>query len=474
LIILVIGICQGAFAKDSKVHETALKGPFATPQDVTKACIKCHKKQADDFGKSRHWTWEGRETTINGKKVKLGKRKNSINNFCINIVSNEPRCTSCHAGYGWKDGSFDFSKHENMDCLVCHEQTGTYKKFPVDAGYPVYQEDKKVFEEKDVFEKVDLAKSAQSVGRPTNKNCGACHFFGGGGHAVKHGDLDKSLLTANEDLDVHMGKLKMQCADCHAKKGSHAIKGASYSSMALGDNHFACNDCHKNGHKGGMAAVLNNHVKSVACETCHVPVVAKEFATKVWWDWTKAGDKSRAVEKDELGNVTYVWKKGEFKWEKNLKPIYMWYNGSTDYYMPGDKIASAEDFHFNMPHGNIKDKKALIAPFRLMKGKQFYDTETKMLLVPKLFGKTGYWMTADWNSSFELGMKEMGLPYSGKYGPVTTTMYWKVDHMVNPAKKALNCNDCHGDNGRLDWKALGYEGDPQKTGKSRKTMKIVK
>jgi hypothetical protein len=32
--------------------------------------------------------------------------------------------------------------------------------------------------------------------------------------------------------------------------------------------------------------------------------------------------------------------------------------------------------------------------------------------------------------------------------------------MVVPAEKALNCLDCHGDNGRMDWQALGYSGDP--------------
>ena len=31
----------------------------------------------------------------------------------------------CHAGYGWVDDSFDFSKRENVDCLVCHERTRT-------------------------------------------------------------------------------------------------------------------------------------------------------------------------------------------------------------------------------------------------------------------------------------------------------------------------------------------------------------
>jgi hypothetical protein len=39
-------------------------------------------------------------------------------------------------------------------------------------------------------------------------------------------------------------------------------------------------------------------------------------------------------------------------------------------------------------------------------------------------------------------------------------MHWKVNHMVVPKNGALGCNDCHGANARLDWKALGYAGDP--------------
>ena len=40
---------------------------------------------------------------------------------------------------------------------------------------------------------VDLLAVARSVGRPTRTNCGQCHFKGGGGDAVKHGDLDGTM-----------------------------------------------------------------------------------------------------------------------------------------------------------------------------------------------------------------------------------------------------------------------------------------
>ena len=59
-------------------------------------------------------------------------------------------------------------------------------------------------------------------------------------------------------------------------------------------------------------------------------------------------------------------------------------------------------------------------------------------------------------------MKASGLPYSGEYGFAETVMYWPINHMVSPKDKALKCGDCHGGTGRMDWKALGYEGDPKK------------
>ena len=39
-------------------------------------------------------------------------------------------------------------------------------------------------------------------------------------------------------------------------------------------------------------------------------------------------------------------------------------------------------------------------------------------------------------------------------------MHWPLTHMVQPADQALQCTDCHSDNGRMDWEAMGYLGDP--------------
>jgi len=442
-ILVVFLIVPGYAATD---HGNFIKGPFRSGPDVTRKCLECHETDAREIMKTTHWTWSAKQE-VNGKIIDRGK-KNTINNFCISVSGNWPRCTSCHIGYGWKDASFDFSDATKVDCLVCHDTTGTYKKNPKGAGMPK--------------KGVDLVKVARSVGKPSRKNCGACHFYGGGGDRVKHGDLDSSLIDPGRDLDVHMSKdgAGMVCQDCH-KTEDHQMKGTALVVTPGPKSHMDCIDCHTSKVHG--ESLLNKHAETVACQTCHIPTFAREFPTKVFWDWSTAGE-DREPESDEYGMHTYHKKKGSFKWGKNIIPTYMWFNGTGGAYLLGDRIDPGEVTRLNWPNGDIRDRKARIHPFKVHRGRQIYDRKYKYLIAPKLFGKGGYWATYSWDSAARLGMKAVSLPYSGEYGFADTVMYWRINHMVAPADKALRCLDCHGDNGRLDWKALGYRGDPLRTG----------
>ena len=450
---------MGSIANAAQDHSKLIKGPFETGSDVTKACLQCHEKQANDFMKTPHWTWSNNQEVPGKGKVDLGK-KNAINNYCIALPSNNPRCTSCHAGYGWKDNSFDFSKAENIDCLVCHDTTGSYKKLPAASGHPAYQDTEFPPKSGKLWKKMDLDKIAKSVGPTSRATCGACHFFGGGGDHIKHGDLDSSMGSPKRSIDVHMavdGK-NMSCSSCH-KAVNHAIPGKALSVSAMGGGTtLNCTDCHA-GTPHGKNAILNKHAAKVACQTCHIPTFAKALPTKIWWDWSTAG-KDGPVTKDEYGQPLYDKQKGDFKWQKNAKPVYRWFNGSVDRYLLGEKIDPTKVTHFNSPLGDRSDKNAKITPFKIMRGKQPYDSENNVLGVPNLWG--GYWKHWDWNKAMADGMQAAGLPYSGKYGFTETDMYWKVNHMVVPKADALKCNDCHSKTGRLDWKALGYSGDPRK------------
>jgi len=423
-------------------HTDIVKGPFETPQDVTKACLTCHPNSAQQVMATSHWTWSTPEISVPWRTdlVTIGK-KNQINNFCIGIQGNWKKCTSCHVGYGWSDANFDFNNELNVDCLACHAQSGYAKG---EYGNPAVD--------------IDLLAAAKTVAAPTRKNCGKCHFDGGGGNGVKHGDLDESLIYPKEELDVHMGALNFQCTACHTT-ADHSIKGRllvdNYTIAA--QEQVACTDCHNNAPHNDER--LNLHTDSVACQTCHIPEMALKDPTKVYWDWSTAGKDTG----DD--HFTYLKIKGSFLYEKNFKPTYLWFNGSNEYrYLLGDKMDPTKPTMINLPAGDINDPAAKIFPFKLHIAKQPYDTVNNILLQPLTAGEGGFWTTFDWASALQKGAEFTGLNYSGHYGFTETYMYWPTTHMVQPKENALQCAECHSENGRLDWKALGYPGDPAEWG----------
>lgn len=427
-------------------HSEIVQGPFESGSDVTRTCLECHEDAAFEVMQTAHWTWESQPYFLDGRDgpITVGK-KNSLNNFCIGVQSNWEGCTSCHAGYGWDSANFDFSNQENVDCLVCHETTGTYVKGT--AGYPV--------------EEVDLEEVAKSVAAPTRENCGGCHFKGGGGNAVKHGDLDEHLYFPPSNVDVHMGEHDFVCTDCH-RTDDHLVTGRSISVSLDDQNQIYCTDCHlENLHDDER---INAHVQTVACQTCHIPSSATREATKVYWDWSTAGS-------DEIEESvhTYLKIKGSFIYEANLVPEYYWYNGTASRYIMGDVLDPSVLTPINKPNGDINDPTAKIWPFKVHRARQPYDTQYNYLLQPKTVGEGGFWTEFDWDLAFRLGSEATGLPYSGEYGFTETEMYWPTTHMVAPSENALTCNYCHGPEGRMDWEALGYYGDPVDWGGRNRT-----
>lgn len=425
-----------------KEHQE-IKGPFKTPQEVTQNCLSCHEDAADQVMSTSHWTWlSSTELKIPGhdKKVKIGK-KDVFNNYCINLNSNWPRCTSCHVGYGWKDADFDFSKAENVDCLVCHDHTEKYKKSPAGSGMP--------------DPKVDLLEVARNIGAPTIQSCGSCHFYGGGGENVKHGDLEAGLTNPDLGLDVHMSENEMLCQDCH-ETDQHQIKGVALAvTPETGGKAVGCLDCHETPVHENKE--IEKHAEKIACQTCHIPEFAKASPTKMYWDWSDAG-KDLKSEKDQYGKPTFHKKKGSFEWEKNVEPEYKWYNGESKRYLIGDKVNESGITSLNYPLGKRDDKKAKISPFKVHRGKQISDAKYKYLIVPHLWG--GFWKDFDWNKASETGMKSVNLPYSGEYEFVETEMFWPLNHEIVKGEQALKCLDCHGVNGRMKWMDLGYDKNP--------------
>jgi octaheme c-type cytochrome (tetrathionate reductase family) len=449
-------------ADHSKFKE--LQRPFATGPDVTKACIACHTEAAKQVHQSKHWTWE----FLNPDTQQRLGTKNDINNFCTAVPSNYGFCTACHVGYGWKDNNFNFKSETNVDCLVCHDTTGSYKKLPGLAGHPTYKDMEFPPHSGKIVKAVDLKKVAQNVGKTSRATCGACHFYGGGGDAVKHGDLDSSMTNPGKYLDIHMNKdgLNFSCGTCHATTG-HEVPGSRYRpTVDKGGAHMrgkvdtsnpaTCEACHGNAPHPLKDAKLNNHTVKLACQTCHIPQFARgNVATKMVWDWSTAGrldkDGKPIITKDSAGRVSYDSKKGDFKYESHVIPEYIWFNGKVDYTLRGTKVDPEKTVHINSFEGSPTDGKSKIWPVKVFRGKQPYDKVSMSLLIPHTAGEdnAAFWKVFDWKKALAAGMLAVDDKFSGEYGFVSTEMTWPITHMVAPKEDALKCTQCHSPYGRL-------------------------
>ena len=425
-----------------------LNKDFTSGEQITQACISCHSEAATQFHKTIHWTW-----LASGDKsdIRYGKAGYSVNNFCISGNAMEDKgCLKCHTSWNKKGVKGD------VNCLKCHnssgfnfiEAFGDIKAFSED-GDPDTDEMVKDIQQ-------EIKEAVTKVNFPTRKNCGECHFKGGGGDGVKHGDLDTSLTKPNRMLDVHMGTdgKNFSCTRCHTTTDHH-IAGRIYTNPAVETRKslieddlapkITCVSCHSSEpHKNDSK--MNDHTDVVSCQACHIPEYARVNPTKMWWDWTKAGkmkDGKPYVEKGPFGKPIYKSIKGEFRWEKNVVPEYFWSNGSQTSTTINDVIDPAQIVKVSHPVGDKTDPEARIFPFKIHRGKQPYDKIHKKLLAPLLSGKNGYWTTFDMNDAIKHGNKTLGIPYSGEFDYVETTYAFPITHMVAPKENALTCTQCH-------------------------------
>jgi octaheme c-type cytochrome (tetrathionate reductase family) len=426
----------------------ALQGPFKDGDGsaVTRACLTCHPKAADQVMATKHWNWRPADPARQG----YGKSTHLVNNFCISTIGgNQEHCSTCHAGYGMKDASFDYKNRENVDCLVCHDTTGDYEK--VLGGYP--------------NPAVPLAEVAKKVGRPGIQNCGVCHFFGGGADATKHGDLDDSILKAKRGLDVHLSRdgAGMVCSDCHTGN-AHEVAGPDYGAPAdrrekprfAGEalSRMSCAACHSDAPHA--SSVLNRHYRKVACQTCHIPAFARgALASNLNWDWSTAGKLKNGIpykEHDANGFESYNTIHGDMVWARNVKPEYVWYDGSMKFTLLTDTLPAERPVVLNPIQGSYPDPQAKIWPFKRHEGNQPFDPVLNRLVAPFTAGEKGsgaFWGDYDWDKAIAAGMATARLPYSGKHGFVRTSMWWPITHMVAPKEDALSCTECHARRGRL-------------------------
>ncbi|MGA6927113.1 MAG: tetrathionate reductase family octaheme c-type cytochrome [Desulfosarcina sp.] len=431
----------------------ALQKDFRSGPEVTQACLSCHTEAAEQFHKTLHWTWKA---YVSEDGTVYGKGGDSINNFCISANNMQDNgCLSCHPGWG--------TKTEAVNCLNCHGRKSiNWEEAFEDLSAFDGSEDP---DEKEIAEEIrgTIQLAVQAVVRPGRENCGSCHFKGGGGDGVKHGDLDTSLTKPNKALDVHMGAdgQNFTCTRCHTTT-LHNIAGRVYTRPAATERKslieddltakITCESCHSSRpHKSDSKA--NDHTDKVACQSCHIPEFARVNPTKMSWDWSQAGktkDGKPYKTQDEFGKDSYLSIKGQMRWAKNVKPEYFWYNGSISSVTAKDPVDPARVVQVSHPVGSRSDENARIFPFKIHRGRQPYDKVHKTLLAPMLSGPEGYWQTLDWNQALTVGNATLKIPFSGEFDFVDTTYVFPITHMVAPKENVVSCKECHArEDGRL-------------------------
>ena len=461
------------FVEYAAIHEVDIHDLFFSlrPYEGTKSCLMCHESEGLEMLTTGHFKWEGYSDRIVGLEGQSHGKNDLINNFCVAVPTNEPRCTQCHAGYGYKDAGYDFNNPENVDCLVCHDQSGTYKKGLTTGGWP------------DPSVNLETVVRSITVGKePTRKACISCHSHAGGGDNVKHGDLSSDMVATTREYDVHMGVDggNMTCTACHGANHdpetgevNHGIAGMSLHSVNEGEMK-QCGDCHGSMNRIHAGTSVEPMIAeglhgNLACQVCHIPAIARKISTKTEWYWSDAGQNVSPIPVDPVtGRPTYDKKKGTFVWSLNVRPTLRYANGKWNRPVIGfSDTYSAIPIDLGSPVGDYTDPKAKIYPFKLMKGNQPVDPITKTILVPHLFGKISgpnpYWGVFDWTLASEDGANYTGQDFSGTHSFEPTTMLLSVNHEIAPKEMALgmgsNCGDCHGSS-QVDWQALGWSDDP--------------
>jgi hypothetical protein len=199
----------------------------------------------------------------------------------------------------------------------------------------------------------------------------------------------------------------------------------------------ACEICHATPHKGEKAKTLDRHAVRIACQTCHIPAIARDpkMPTIVARDWTKPV----LNEKTGLYGPTN-------RMAGNVRPEYAWWNRFMK--VPPE------------PAGSISDLKSKIYPWKRTDYTVIADAATGK----PIYIKAGaYAVTGDPGAAAKKGAEDGKQNYSGTWKGIRESMVFSMNHQVAPKGESLKCESCHGPKGILDFRKLGYSEERVRT-----------
>lgn len=433
---------------DNEGSIVATKGHSGLSYTEPGICLDCHSVEAADMFDSTHYQWQGEALYMTDGPSLQGKISGPVNTYCGNITGNWNGCSACHIGLGQiPDLVMSQGQLENIDCLICHQKE--YKRISVD-GLMVPDTDNM---------SISMDVAVQTVHLPERVNCLGCHARAGGGDALKRGDLALATAdTADRNYDVHMATTggNLSCQSCHVTENHHfAGKGSDLRPTDL-DIQIQCSSCH--GSRPHSSSDINKHLDAVACQTCHIPVYAKDA-----YDSTA----------DEATEIERSWQSGSehivpplhpvLTKANNLIPEYRFWNRYSTNYLLGDVVLldpATGVYATSRPQGDINDGK--LYPFKYKTSDYPLRTVTQELIP---LDTSVFFATADADAAVRSGLVNMGYSSTDAYEWVITDTYQLLNHQVSPEEQSLGCTDCHLDTSRMDLQGnLGYAlSQPQST-----------
>lgn len=414
-----------------------------------KTCAECHDTSAQEVMESLHYQMRGEPKFIDGWDK--GKPAGMMVDFSplyhtmaplgwVNRVRQAGAekqgfidgCAKCHAGLGAppQQGTISESDLSNIDCLICHAPDYRRVLVKKTTSAAATSKGKKEQREEAGFRMepapgVDTLKAARQAKKPSTGMCLRCHGTNDGAYGA-YGR--PGIVDGEGDVHFPMG---ITCTECHTVKKHKIAGGADLRAQELTETQVGCPNCHtEKPHKGKESAQLNRHCYRIACQSCHIPAIARNtnesVMTEIDWSAPKR-------------NVTSGLFEPTIRRATRLKPEYAWWNRMMS---PAGE-----------PLGSKRDRKARIYPWQRVVCTVINDAATgrPLPLHPGIYAATG-----DIEAALRKGAAETQQAYSGKWKTAQQTVLLSVNHQVAPKTEALKCDDCHGEHARVDLKTLGY------------------
>jgi hypothetical protein len=408
-------------------------------------CLQCHGTEAHEVHGSVMYQWEGEAPQMATGPDRQGKISGAVNSYCINILGNWDVCGNCHIGLGVQP-SADATPEQlaNIDCMMCHQEA--YRRKKVDGRF-VPDEDAMT---------MTMDEAVQTVHPPGRSNCLQCHAKAGGGDAVKRGDLTLAQIsTSDRGFDVHMATTggDMRCQDCHTFT-DHKVAGQG-SDLRPTDSADVpeCADCHAvmttpDGHEGEY---VERHIDRVACQTCHIPIYAKDAADSAATEATETHrtwlDSHSTAPPFHPALLT----------ANDLVPEYRFWNRTSRNSLLHETAVvdpTTGRYPTSRPLGAVDDPASKLYAFKYKTAEQPFAHDRGRLIA---LDTSVFFATGDPIAATEQGLVNMGLPAAEPYSWVETDTFQMLNHQVSDAGEALQCNDCHGSTARMDLQGeLGY------------------